>query len=124
MTKIPAPSACRNFGTNRIQSSSPAPMTKMAISRTTRLRLSPKKLPSRVKRFTRNCCRNCRCDSSERSGKRRLQLRFCSFRDFSLWFVLAFEPGVQNGQDDQCEQFRAEDAADNEARERSWHLGA
>src|SRR5947208_16871237 len=43
MTKTVAPTACRYFGTKRIQSSSPAPMTKMAMSRKTRLRLSPKK---------------------------------------------------------------------------------
>src|SRR6266446_8897558 len=43
MTKTVAPTACRYFGTKRIQSSSPAPMTKMAMSRMTRLRLSPKK---------------------------------------------------------------------------------
>src|SRR5438045_4560855 len=48
MTKMPAPSACRNFGTNRIQSSSPAPMTKMARRRMTRLRLSPKKWVTRA----------------------------------------------------------------------------
>src|SRR4051794_33773413 len=43
MMKTVAPSACRYFGTKRIQSSSPAPITKMAMSRITRLRLSPKK---------------------------------------------------------------------------------
>src|SRR5260370_37737109 len=48
MTKIVAPSVCRNFGTNRIQSSAPAPMTKMASSRMTRLRLNPKKLATRA----------------------------------------------------------------------------
>src|SRR6267143_2402111 len=43
MTKTPAPSACRYFGTKRIHSSSPAPITKMATSKTTRLRRRPKK---------------------------------------------------------------------------------
>src|ERR1700694_5922684 len=43
MTKPPAPSACRYFGTKRIHSSSPAPITKMATSKTTRLRRRPKK---------------------------------------------------------------------------------
>ena len=39
--------ACRYFGMNRIQSSSPAPMTKMASRRMTRLRFSPKKFAMR-----------------------------------------------------------------------------
>src|SRR5687767_4252956 len=47
MTKMDAPRAWRYFGTKRIQSSSPIPMTKMAASRTTRLRLSPKKSAAR-----------------------------------------------------------------------------
>src|SRR5438874_1454992 len=56
MTKTVAPTACRYFGTKRIHSSSPAPITKMAMSRMTRLRLSPKKLASRAKPFTLNFC--------------------------------------------------------------------
>src|SRR6266516_4380170 len=48
MMKTLAPSACRYLGTKRIQSSSPAPITKMATSRTTRLRLSPKKSVTRA----------------------------------------------------------------------------
>src|SRR4051812_39707911 len=37
-----APSACRYLGMRRIQSSSPAPIVKVAIKRMTRLRLRPK----------------------------------------------------------------------------------
>src|SRR5438034_7839473 len=48
MTKTVAPTVCRYFGTNRIQSSSPAPITKMASSRTTRLRFSPRKSTTRA----------------------------------------------------------------------------
>src|SRR3989442_26662 len=55
--KTVAPSACRYFGTNRIQSSSPAPMTKMAMSRMTRLRLSPKKSARDFDAGTSEFCR-------------------------------------------------------------------
>src|SRR5260370_5000293 len=55
MTKTLAPSACRNSGTNRIESASRAPITKMAMSRTTRLRFSPKKLAIRESQTFRLC---------------------------------------------------------------------
>src|ERR1700730_16059791 len=43
-------SSIRYFGMKRIQSSSPAPMTKMAMSSTTRLRLRPKKSAMRARK--------------------------------------------------------------------------
>src|SRR5258707_854554 len=58
MTKTPAPSAWRYFGTKRIQSSSPVPITKIATSRITILRLSPKKSARDCKLLTREFCRN------------------------------------------------------------------
>src|SRR5438477_10162661 len=65
MTKTLAPSAKRYLGTKRIQSSSPAPMTKMARRRTTRLRLSPKKSARDFKARTNEFGPECRHYSSK-----------------------------------------------------------
>src|SRR6185503_5994726 len=46
MISAVAPSDCRYFGTKRIHVSSPAPMATIAMSSSTRLRLSPKNSPS------------------------------------------------------------------------------
>src|SRR4029453_15735656 len=80
MTKTVAPTACRYFGTKRIQSSSPAPMTKMAMSRITRLRLSPKKLASLSKRLNRGGLGVCIL----RKARRKRQIRAQGFHDRSI----------------------------------------
>src|SRR4029077_9172258 len=77
MTKTVAPTACRYFGTKRIQSSSPAPITKMAMSRMTRLRLSPKKSANCRFRFTLGSPGVC----IQRKARRKERTRAQEFHD-------------------------------------------
>src|SRR5207302_10860550 len=81
MTKAPAPSTSRYFGTNRIHISSPVPMTTIAASKMTTFRLSPRKSASRdgFKKETLLCGNDCQGNQAGRKREKYLE-QVCKFQ--------------------------------------------